>query len=881
MPSKHVPHSENVLGLQPRAGAEEESQPMFQITKLIPVLCVLLLISACGAKDAPENAHNTTPEHIHKATLSVDDARLRAADETPGDWLSYGRNYNEDRYSPLDQIGPKNVDQLGLAWTLQLDSTRGIQATPLVVDGIMYFTGPWSVVHAVDARTGAQLWMFDPQVPRAKAMDMCCGVVNRGVALYKGAVFVGTLDGRLISIDAATGDQNWSVMTVPEGGNYSITGAPRIANGKVLIGNGGAEYANVRGFVTAYDAMTGERAWRFYTVPGDPSEPFEQPELQQAAETWNGEWWKHGPGGTAWDAIVYDPEFDQVIIGVGNGSSWDREIRSPGGGDNLFLSSIVAVDAETGAYKWHYQTTPGDTWDYTATQPIILADMEIDGAPRKVLMQAPKNGFFYVLDRTNGALISAAPYTYMNWASGIDAAGRPIETSGARYQDGRTHWITPSSHGGHNWFPMSYNHETGLVYIPGVIQASPYGTNGDAPNYTNGVLRGNEFVVSVPFRAWNEQVIDPNAPPPGVSSGELIAYDPVRQERVWSIPQPSRYNGGLLSTTTGLLMQGDAEGFFRIRDVNTGDLLWEFDVNSGVISAPVTYLVDGEQYITIIAEWGGGQGQTFRLTDALYPGAVYTFKLGGTAEPLPKRPSDRRELTTLTTDASPYEIGWGYTNYFQNCVGCHSFPGGNGGAIPNLARSDNSIFDNYQSIIREGAFAERGMPLHAHLSKRDVEDIRKYVLFVAQSLQKGESSSKINKTLAEYQKLAWKEGPPEVVEAKVPTEPASPGGPTTGDPAAGKRAAAICASCHTFAQGGANLAGPNLWGVAGRDIASAEGVTYSDALSGIAGTWTPEALDAFLADPQAFAPGSAMMIALPRNQQRADVVAYLQTLRSE
>jgi quinohemoprotein ethanol dehydrogenase len=856
-------------------------QPMFHTIKYFPALIVVAVLTACGPKQDANGVQSITPEYIRGATLQVDDTRLRSADNTPGDWLSYGRNYSEDRYSTLDQIGKDNLNELGLAWTLELDSTRGIQATPLVVDGIMYFTGPWSVVYAVDARTGSKLWTFDPEIPRAKAIDLCCGVVNRGVALYKGAVFVGTLDGRLISIDAATGDPNWSVMTVPEGGNYSITGAPRIANGKVLIGNGGAEYANVRGFVTAYDAATGEQAWRFYSVPGDPTQPFEQPELQQAAETWSGEWWKNGAGGTAWDAIVYDPEFNQVYIGVGNGSNWDREIRSPGGGDNLFLSSIVAVDADTGAYKWHYQTTPGDTWDYTATQPIILADIEIGEALRKVLMQAPKNGFFYVLDRADGTLISAAPFSYMNWATGIDADGRPIEADGARYQDGRTHWITPSSHGGHNWFPMSYNHETGLVYIPGVIQSSPYGMNGDAPYFTDGVLRGNDIAVSIPFRAWNEQVIDPDAPPPGVSSGELIAYDPVNQERVWAIPQPGRYNGGLLTTTTGLLMQGDAEGFFRIRDTNSGEILWQFDVNSGIISSPVTYLVDGKQYITIIAEWGGGQGQTFRLTDALYPGTVYTFKLGGTAEAPPKRPSDRRELTSLTTDASSYEIGWGYTHYFQNCVSCHSFPGGHGGAIPNLARSNGAIFDNYQTIVRGGAFAERGMPVHDHLSPKDVEDLRAYVIYVAQSLREGKSSLEINRTLAGHQRDAWEAGaPPDTRDTTPEPFEASPAALNV-DPVAGKRAAAICASCHSFEPDGPNLVGPSLWNIVGRKIASAPGASYSDALSGLDGAWTPEKLDLFLAAPDAFAPGTSMAIALAGNQQRADIVAYLQTLKSE
>ena len=840
-------------------------------------------LSACQPSSGPDSAEPGSAEHIRTVTEAIDDAALKAADTNQGDWLSNGRNYAEDRYSALDQITPDNLGDLGLAWSIELPSTRGVQATPVVVDGIMYFTGPWSVVYAVDARKGEVIWTFDPDVPRAKASDMCCGIVNRGVALYKGAVFVGTMDGRMISIDAATGEQNWSVMTVPEDGNYSITGAPRIANGNVIIGNAGAEMAYVRGYVTAYDAESGEQVWRFYTTPGDPSLPFESPELEMAAETWNGEYWTTGTGGTAWDAIVYDPEFDQILIGVGNGSHWDQEIRSPGGGDNLFLSSIVAVEADTGAYKWHYQTTPGDTWDYTATQPIILADLEIDGEMRKTAMQAPKNGFFYVLDRSNGDLISAEPFTYINWATGIDENGRPIEREGARYLDGKTHWITPSSHGAHNWFPMSYNHETGLVYIPAVLQSGPYANNPDVPYYEDSILRGNEITVSVPFQAWNEQVIDPQAPPPGTKSGELVAYDPVKQERVWEIPQPGHYNGGLLSTTTGLLMQGDAEGYFSIRDTSNGEVLWNFDVRSGVISAPITYLVDGEQYITIIAEWGGGQGQTYRMTDALYNGRVYTFKIGGTAEAPARLPSQRRELTDLTTDASEIDIGWGYTHYFQNCVACHSIPGENGGAIPNLARSEDAIFDSYQAILREGLLAEIGMPIHDHLSVKDVEDLKAYVIFSAQSLKSGMPRSEFNRTIAAYQKAAWEAGPTIVEETpddtEAPAEAATAPAEGGGDPVAGERAAAICSSCHTFNKGGANGVGPNLWGIVDRDIASIDGVRYSRALQGLEGTWTVEELDAFLAQPTSYVRGTTMTVGERREQRRQDIIAYLETLQ--
>ena len=442
---------------------------LFQI-----VIFSLLLLGLYQCKSG-ETYKKGSKEHIRNVTIKIDDNALLEADKDHKDWITYGLNYSEDRYSELKEINKKNIDKLSLHWAIQLGTRRGIQATPIVVDGIMFFTGPWSTVYAVDARKGSIIWKYDPEVPREKALNLCCGVVNRGVALYKGAIILGTLDGRLISLDAVNGTLKWSVMTVSDkdGYRYSITGAPRIVKGNVIIGNGGAEF-KARGYVTAYNAETGEKAWRFYTVPGNPNNPYEHPDLETAANTWTGEWWKQGGGGTVWDAIVYDQELDQLYIGVGNGTHWDRKIRSPEGGDNLYLSSIVALNPDDGSYLWHYQTTPGDTWDYTATQPIILTDLSIDKTTKKVLIQAPKNGFFYVIDRTNGELVSAQAYTYMNWAKGIDNNGRPIEVEGARYDDKKVHWITPSSHGGHNWHPMSYSHNTGYVYIPSLKRSGKY-----------------------------------------------------------------------------------------------------------------------------------------------------------------------------------------------------------------------------------------------------------------------------------------------------------------------------------------------------------------------------------------------------------------------
>ena len=438
-------------------------------SNLLPLLAgaaLLLTLGACDQAPAPAtDSPRPPPQAATGPRLDVDGARIADADQEPGNWLSHGRTYDEQRYSPLDQVNDGNVGQLGLAWYYDFDTNRGLEATPIVVDGVMFATGSWSRVYALDARSGELLWQYDPQVPPEWAVHACCDVVNRGVALWQGSVFVGTLDGRLVSLDAASGAVNWSVQTTDRGEPYTITGAPRVVKGKVIIGNGGGEYG-VRGYVSAYDAATGELSWRFYTVPGNPADGFENAAMERAAATWTGEWWQYGGGGTVWDSMAYDPDLDLLYIGVGNGSPWNQQIRSPGGGDNLFLSSIVALNPDNGEYVWHYQTTPGETWDYTATQHLIRADLEVDGVPRKVIVQAPKTGFFYGLDRQNGELVSADPYVQITWATHVDPeTGRPVEVEGARYKEGPA-LVIPAPYGAHNWHPMAYSPDTGLIYIP-------------------------------------------------------------------------------------------------------------------------------------------------------------------------------------------------------------------------------------------------------------------------------------------------------------------------------------------------------------------------------------------------------------------------------
>ena len=355
------------------------------------------LWSGCDRGSAPDEAAPSAEAADGAAPRIglIDDERIKNAGSEPGNWLAYGRDYNEQRFSPLTQVNRETVSRLAPTWVDDLNSVYAQEATPIVVDGTLFVSTAFSIVHAYDAVTGERKWTYDPQVPREFLRKACCGPVNRGVAVYRGNVYVGSLDGRLIAIDATTGTKVWETNTIIDRTrNYSITGAPRTARGNVYIGNGGAEFG-VRGYVTAYDAQTGEQVWRFFTVPGDPTLPFEHPEMEMAAKTWKGgEWWEIGGGGTAWNSLVYDPDFNHLYIGVGNGAPWTRVIRSPGGGDNLFLASIVAVDADTGSMKWYYQTTPGDNWDYTAVQDMMLAEMDVDGTRRKVLMQAPKNGFF-------------------------------------------------------------------------------------------------------------------------------------------------------------------------------------------------------------------------------------------------------------------------------------------------------------------------------------------------------------------------------------------------------------------------------------------------------------------------------------------------------
>jgi quinohemoprotein ethanol dehydrogenase len=661
---------------------------------------------------------------------NVDTARLISAAQDRDNWLTHGRTYDEQRFSPLDQINASNVSTLGLAWALNLDTSRGQEATPLVVDGVMYSTSAWSKVQAIDAATGKLLWQYDPQVPGETGIKACCDVVNRGVAVWQGRVYVGTLDGRLAAIDAQSGKEVWSVVTVDQTKKYTITGAPRVVKGKVLIGNGGAEFG-VRGYVSAYDADSGKLAWRFFTVPGDPAQQVEAPILQQAAATWKGEWWKLGGGGTVWDSMAYDPELDLLYIGVGNGSPWNQRLRSPGGGDNLFLSSIVALKPDTGDYVWHYQETPGESWDYTATQHIVLADLTIDGKPRKVLMQAPKNGFYYVIDRESGKLISAQPFATLNWASGVDmAAGRPLVNPAAYFGTTGKPWLAmPGPYGAHNWQPMSFSPQTHLVYIP--VQDAPF-AYADPKNFAVDPIAYNSgidvSVVGLP--------LDPKAKAQVLASvrGYLKAWDPSTQKEVWRVEQPGAWNGGVLSTAGGLVFEGNAAGFFNAYSADKGAALWSYPVQTGVVAAPMSYAVGGQQYVAVVVGWGG----TYPLSagEVAHKGAlaenrsrVLAFRLGGTERlpppaplPPPTKPPAR------FGDASKLSIG--KMLFAGYCFTCHGDGAVAAGVLPDLRWSPLlGSREAWQAVVLGGARTKNGMVSFAQVLTPDfAELVRAYVV---------------------------------------------------------------------------------------------------------------------------------------------------------
>lgn len=692
------------------------------------MLAAMFLATGCGTKF--ERSGQTTGEAASAKRAAVDGERLVNADRDAGNWMVYGRTYSEGHFSPLKQINDQNVDGLGLAWYFDLDAHRGQEATPLVIDGVMYFTSAWSKVHALNAATGKEIWSFDPKVDPAWAVNACCDVVNRGVAAWNGKVFVGTLDGRLIGLDATSGSKVWETQTTDPMKRYTITGAPRVIKGKVIIGNGGAEMG-VRGYVSAYDAETGKMVWRFYTVPGDPSKPFETPALEKAAKTWSGEWWKNGGGGTVWDSMAYDPSLDLLYIGTGNGDPWPRKIRDPQREDNLYTSSIVALKPDTGEYVWHYQENPGDEWDYDSDEPIILADLKIDGQLTHVLMHAPKNGFFYVLDRATGKLLSAKPFTPVTWATGIDLkTGRPTESSNAQYEDhnGPT-VVLPGPGGAHSWQPISYDPETGLAYFPVLDAGFAYKTT---DHFSHNAIAWNNGIDGVAAGMPQDPKIKKAIL--GSIKGHLVAWDPVAQREVWRAERPGPWNGGALSTAGNLVFEGTGYGQFEAFRATTGEKLWSAPTESGVTAGPIAYTVNGEEYIAVLVGWGGvlplaaGEVALQSPRIANVP-RMLAFKAGGKVSlpPAPVMQSQVLNPPKETPSAATVKKGEGL--YQRYCSACHGDVAVSGGVLPDLRFSKMLASGEWQSIVRNGALSSAGMiSFSKELTQDDAEAIRSYVI---------------------------------------------------------------------------------------------------------------------------------------------------------
>ncbi|MDG2004264.1 MAG: PQQ-dependent dehydrogenase, methanol/ethanol family [Novosphingobium sp.] len=639
-------------------------------------------------------------------------------------WTAVGGAADEASYSQLEQITTENAGELGLQWSLELPDEVTLEAAPLAVDGTLYFPGSYAAVYAVDGKTGKLKWKYDPKTWEVNPAKMHFSFgANRGVAYEDGRIFVAALDCRLIALDAETGKELWVKESTPKNSYNICTGAPRTMNGKVIIGNGGADFG-ARGFVTAFDTKTGQQRWRFYTVPGTPQQNRGDEAMEKAAETWSENFWKNtGGGGTVWNGMTFDAEMNRIYIGVGNAGPYDAEVRSPGGGDNLYTASIVALDADSGEYIWHYQENPRETWDYKATPNMIMATLKIDGIPRSVLMHAPTNGFLYVIDRKTGKIISAGKTTEISWAEGIDLeTGRPIEKPDIRYETGET-VIWPGTAGGHNWQPMSYNPKLGLVYIPIQQLGARFKrvTEDDQPT-------DDAFNV---INLLTEAVIQK----PGDGHGFLVAWDPVAQKEQWRIKHEHLWNGGTLTTAGGLVFQGTAEGLFNAYDGNSGERLWRFDAQLGIVGAPMTFSVDGKQYVSILVGYGGTTAAFGKYMDVGWKyGAqkrrLLTFALGAKGE-LPESAGPTYTIAALDDpelELDPADIAAGRTLSVR-CAACHGVGMHSTGTPgPDLRESAMALqLDTLSDLLKTGALLERGMPRFEMLSDDEIRQIHAYI----------------------------------------------------------------------------------------------------------------------------------------------------------
>ena len=736
------------MGLCGSVSASNEQQSLRR--RFISVFALFALMS-CGVQQeqaskssAPAASEAAESANENAATVPQPAVAAAPVEADPGEWILHGHSLGEQRYSPLEQINHQNVSELGLAFEytdfiVRGRTHRGVEASTLMDDGVLYFTGPWAVVYAVDARTGEEKWVYDPDSPGERVRVMCCDAVNRGAALRDDKVFVGTVDGYLVALDKATGKEVWKVDTlIDREASYSITGAPRLTKDLVVIGNGGAEMG-VRGYITAYEIETGEQAWRFFTVPSAGTD--ETVDIARIRETWTDEMpWEYGGGGTVWDSMVYDAALDTLYIGVGNGTPWANWDR--GGGDNLYLSSIVAIDPNTGLAKWHYQTTPGDSWDYTATQHMILADIDWRGETRQVIMQAPKNGFFYVLDRVTGELLSAVPYAPVSWASHVDmATGRPVLTENADYSN-EDRVITPSAVGAHNWPPMAFNAETGLVYIPAIYLSTRYFGYDDGKGYI-GKSRNTLSAVLVGHPSRDADLLE--GKPPLQFESRVVAWDPVAEEPRWLSDPQVLIAGGLLTTAGNLVIGGSTDGHVYFFDAATGDLLRKINVGTTVFAPPITYELDGDQYLAVLAGHGGVSQFAYGPDIAAMKHQNYerllVYKLGGGETPLP--PAVEWPAINPIAEALPSDeetIARGAATFERFCLQCHVTRNTRGG-LPDLWNMPPSVHENFDAIVLGGAYSYAGMAGFADvLTPEDTLAIRAYIADDRRKMADGDTS---------------------------------------------------------------------------------------------------------------------------------------------
>jgi quinohemoprotein ethanol dehydrogenase len=690
---------------------------------VLPLLVLLSTLAACQKKAASQSSPGestpvSTPEPVNAR-------RLTDADLDKSNWMTHGRTYAEQRFSPLDQVNISTVGQLKLAWFMELAADeRGQQSTPLVVDGTMFITTSWSRVVALDAANGKVLWRHDPRVPREWGINACCDVVNRGVAYWEGKIYVGTLDGRLVALKASDGTPLWETVVIDRAERASITGAPRIIKGRVFIGSAGGDFA-VRGRMTAVNANSGAILWRTFTVPGDPSVAPENLHLPAAQKTWTGQWWKQGGGGTVWDAMAYDSALDLLYVGTGNGSPWPRSVRSPKGGDNLYVSSIIAMKGETGEYVWHYQTTPGDEWGYDAASQLVLAELIVDGQWRSVLIQAAANGFVYVLDRASGKLLSGTPFVPVNWATGLDANGRPVESPVARYNKTRKPLVIhPGPRGAHSWHPMSFNPRSGLLYIPAML---------------NSAQLSMEKAQSPSRYALGRGVLVSSHTESAPDSSRLIAWDPIQQEAVWSIDRPSPEASGVLASAGSLVFQGSTMGILEALHAGSGKSLWRFDAGTSITAAPIAYEANGNQMIAVMSGAGGaaqmaGGSHMVRHRAASNTPRLLVFSLNGTAQlPQPPAPAAPSIAQNLLPAGAPADVTRGQALYARFCARCHGDNTINTGPLVDLKHTSYlSSATQWQRVVFSGLLGARGMPgFMAEINDSDAEAVRVYVASIA------------------------------------------------------------------------------------------------------------------------------------------------------